>query len=212
MRDHNLLYVGVPKVATRSLLTALTSAPSASRRMRIMFESDVKSLLRRYPEAETYFKFTFVRNPWSRAASCYLDKIKNARPIRLARHLHNRYGLEAGMSFEAFAQWLNSEEGRDDVADRHWMSQHRVLALDQPGLIRYDFVGRLENLAADYKKLQDMTKLDLPPLTHKLKTQAPDGFRRHYNERSIEEIAKRYQRDIELFSYNFDDVSAREES
>ena len=110
------------------------------------------------------------------------------------------------MSFDAFAQWLNSEEGQDDVADRHWMSQHRILALDQPGLITYDFVGRLENLSDDYERLVEITKLDLPPLTHKLKTQAPDDFRKLYNEQSVEQIAKRYQRDIELFGYDFDDT------
>lgn len=204
MRDYRVLYVGVPKVATRSLLAALQSMPSSDKTARLIVELDIGRLLHRYPEARDYFKFTFVRNPWSRAASCYLEKIKNEHPIKHARVLHNRRGLSAGMSFESFAEWLNSADGADDVADRHWMSQHSILALDQPGVISYDFIGRFESLEQDYQRLRELSHLALPHLSHRLKTQAPDEYRTLYTDRSIDLIAMRYARDIQLFRYNFD--------
>lgn len=202
--DHGVLFVGVPKVATRSILMALTSATPAGNRPPIIVELDHETLLRRYPEIETYFRFTFVRSPWSRAVSCYRDKIRNANPIRKTLHLHNRYGLESGMSFDAFAEWLNSAYGSDDVADRHWMSQHRILGYDQPNPITYDFIGRFEDLAEDYQRVRELTDMNLPQLTHRLRTQAPDEYRALYNERNIELIAKRYEKDVDLFGYVFD--------
>lgn len=208
LADQGVLYVGVPKVATRSILVALDSATSDSKHAHRIVELDVETMLNRYPEVATYFKFTFVRNPWSRAASCYLDKIANNDPIKQARHRHNRPGLEAGMPFEAFAEWLITSAGSDDVADRHWMSQHKTLAYDQPGLITYDFVGRFEHLADDYHRLQKLSGLALPSLPHRLKTQAPNQYRDLYNERSIKLIAQRYAQDIDFFGYDFDAASS----
>lgn len=204
MPGDRVLFVGVPKTGTRSILKALQSSASAAKRAPIIAEVDIETLFCRHPEAKSYFKFTFVRNPWSRTTSCYRDKILNADAIKQARHLHNRQGLEAGMPFDAFAEWLNSPEGSDDVADRHWMSQHRILAYDQPGVIKYDFVGRFEHIAQDYERLMEMSGLLLSQLPHQLKTQGPDEYRSLYNDRSNELIAKRYARDIELFGYDFD--------
>lgn len=205
LRDARVLFVGVPKVATRSLIEALTSLPADVGKPEFL-ELDVESLLRRHAEVRDYFKFTFVRNPWSRATSCYLEKIKNEHPIKQARHLHNRRGLEAGMPFEAFAEWLNSREGSDDFADRHWMSQHRILANDRPDLIKYDFIGRFERLAGDFNRLRALTGLLLPELSHKLQTQSPDQYKTLYSKRTIELIARRYARDIEMFGYDFHNV------
>jgi len=208
MTGQKVLYVGVPKVATRSLLAAMDAATAESGQPGLFLETDVETVLRKYPDSSNYFTFTFVRNPWSRAASCYRDKIQNTDRIKSALHFNGRDGLEAGMSFEEFAEWLNTEAGSDDVADRHWMSQYRVLALDERELISYDFVGRLENLLGDYARLQELATVPLPPLSHRLKTQAPDEFKALYNERCVELIAKRYARDIELFAYSFDDSAA----
>jgi hypothetical protein len=109
------------------------------------------------------------------------------------------------MSFDAFAEWLNSTDGSDDVADRHWMSQHRILAYDKPAIIQYDFVGRIERLDADYRRLALASGLTLPDLPHELKSQGPNEYRHLYSDRSIELISQRYARDIELFNYTFED-------
>lgn len=111
--------------------------------------------------------------------SCYLDKIMDEDPIKHARHLYKRRGLEAGMPFEAFAEWLNSPEGSDDFADRHWMSQHRILSNDRPDIIKYEFIGHFERLADDYKRLAELTGLLLPELPHKRQTQSGDQYKTH---------------------------------
>lgn len=203
LRQQKILFVGVPKVATRSLISALTQGERLSGSAEFR-EVDLELLLRNNPEIASFFKFTFVRNPWSRATSCYRDKVMSADAIKRARHLNFRPGLEAGMPFDAFAEWLNTPEGSDDVADRHWMSQHRILFSDRPDLISYDFIGRFERLADDYREVARRTGIALPDLPHKLKTQSQDQYKKAYTDRTIELIARRYARDIELFGYDFD--------
>ena len=201
--DKKLLYAAVPKVATRSIIDALLPQ-TPDRSPPTIFEGDVTSLLRKHPAVGGFFKFTFVRNPWSRITSCYRDKIMVEDPIKQARHMNKRYGLEPGMPFAAFVEWLNSAEGSDDVADRHWMSQFRILAYDQPDLIRYDFTGRFERLEEDYRALQAAIGVALPDLPHRLKTQGPGDYRLLYDDKTTELVARRYARDIELFDYRFD--------
>ena len=203
--DKKLLYVAVPKVATRSIIDALlTRTVGAS--SPTVFESDIVTLVREHPAVGSFFKFTIVRNPWSRITSCYRDKIMVADPIKRARHLNGRYGLEPGMPFAAFVEWLNSPEGSDDVADRHWMSQFRILAYDRPDLIRYNFVGRFERLEDDYRAIQAAASVKLPDLPHRLKTQEPKDYRLMYDDCTAELVARRYARDIELFEYRFDQL------
>lgn len=202
--EPKVLYVGIPKVATRSLLDALQSyCTNESLKFKIA-EYDIARLIDRFDLAEGWFKFTFVRNPWSRAASCYMDKIAVTDEIKWARHMHGRKGLQAGMPFSEFAKWLNSDEGSDAVADRHWISQYQLLGINEKTPLKYDLIGRFENLREDYARLIIDTGLSLPPLTHRLKTQAPSDYKRLYDDRSIQLIADRYSRDIELFGYSFD--------
>jgi hypothetical protein len=206
LRKQKVLYVGIPKVATRSMLTALDDVSATSQTSKVIAEMNISELLRRFPEVRDYFKFTIVRNPWSRAVSCYRDKILNSSPIKQARHLNGRYGLEPGMPFDAFAEWLASPYGSDDVADRHWMSQHKILGFGEEDGLQYDFVGRFESLILDYRKLGSLKKLTLPDLPHRLKTQAPNDYRSIYSEKSFDAISDRYRNDIEIFDYEFDGI------
>ena len=87
------------------------------------------------------------------------------------------------------------------------MSQYRILAYDRPELIKYDFVGRFEQLAQDYGQMQKHAGVDFPPLPHRLRTQGPNEYLEMYNDRCIELVGRRYARDIDLFGYDFDRIS-----
>ena len=102
------------------------------------------------------------------------------------------------MSFDAFADWLNTEEGQDACADRHWMSQYRFLYRDNGDCI-CDFVGRYENLDKDVNKVCKILKIkrislpqsgwisqDPPPISDEVRAL----------------IRQRYAKDYELFGYN----------
>jgi len=106
-------------------------------------------LLREIFFGRSFFRFTFIRNPYSRLLSCYLDRIKNmkSRPyIELIGGMGKSTGYDP--SFEEFITFIC----RQDVhaQNNHW----RVQTADALcGLIDYDFIGRQEQFSVDLARL-----------------------------------------------------------
>ena len=107
--------------------------------------------------------------------------------------------INAGMDFEDFVFWLCSEEGGDDRADRHWISQSRLLE-GADGDLLCDFVGKYENLIADLARISELASIPVVELP------APGpstDYRKYYTKKTSAMIADRYQQDIERFEYSF---------
>lgn len=85
------------------------------------------------------FEFAFVRNPYSRTLSAYLDKI--ARGKRQPLELAKKSGHPP--SFEDFCIYL---EHYGLYENPHWAPQSSVLLLSTN---EYDFIGRTESLDSD---------------------------------------------------------------
>ncbi|MGH1398680.1 MAG: sulfotransferase family protein [Alphaproteobacteria bacterium] len=199
---YKFIYIGIPKVATRSFKTSFHDTNAESFESEI-FETkrDFKKVLKAYPD---YLIFTFTRNPYARALSCYNSKIghKNVSMKKRARILSFYKGLTPGMSFEDFAIWLNSDEGRDERADRHWMSQHRFV-LDGSGRNICDFVGRYECLEDDLNYILHKIGAPTVELQQAGWISGSEGYKDTYTTRAKEEISKRYKDDLSLFKYKY---------
>ena len=89
-----------------------------------------------------YFKFTLVRNPYTRTLSAYLDKVVRGSivPERLSRRHKGR-----PPSFLDFCLYLEDGGLNDEV---HWAPQTRMLVLP---LERFDHVMKLEHFGEDFK-------------------------------------------------------------
>ena len=197
------LFIGIPKVCTQSFLRRFFFDSKIRRDLQIEWVEDrqdtIGTALSRYGD---YYKFSFVRNPWARALSCYNSKINQPTMDKKARILALYKGLHERMSFEDFCVWLNTAEGSDEIADRHWLSQHYFL-YDSEGRQICDFVGRLENLSRDFVNLAQ--KLDLPfeRLGNTGRITHGANYREFYTEGSKALIENRYARDIDLFGYEY---------
>ena len=210
---YKFIYISVPKVATRSILTAL------HREEKVDFNTKEISLplfkILRDNQYSNYFKFTFIRNPWSRIVSTYLDKIKNPdQKMKQAILLHYSK-LTPGMSFQDFVLFLSKGVGKFDLtSDRHWLSQYKFIT-DKKGKFLVDFIGKIENLEFDWSKVCKkigLPEIKLPYLNSrfgwkvdkkKLESFDPFYYREYYTDKTRELIRARYQKDIELFDYEF---------
>ena len=103
------------------------------------------------------FKFCFVRNPYTRLLSCYLDKIKRPGPQSHPLMIQLGYGpfSEKILSFEEFVNAVIEQP--IGVMDPHWRIQY--YATFQEG-IDYDFIGRFENFEIDLKNAIEHTTID----------------------------------------------------
>lgn len=135
----------------------------------------------------SYFKFTFIRNPWARAFSWYKNVMQD--------EIHKkRYGITKQISLNDFLQ-LYAGKGmlRPQL---YWMK-------DFSGSIPLDYIGLFENLMEDFqeicRQIGTTTKITLP---HKIKGTNED-YREFYDDTSRKIILDIYKEEIEMFGYSF---------
>lgn len=135
--------------------------------------------------ADSLFKFAFVRNPWDRLVSEY--------SFILARDNHPRHAeVKALPDFLAYLRY-EKERARG-------RSQARMLAAPD-GRPKIDFVGRFENLNADFAEACARIGIDAS-LPHLNKTKHRD-YREFYDDASRAYVAEAWADEIEAFDYAF---------
>lgn len=141
------------------------------------------------------FRFTFVRNPYEKVVSHFHYRVKT-----------NQTGL--GQNPIPFSEWVKRAYGG---REKKYFDQPRMFApqldwlRDPGGPLLVEFVGRFENLAADYlvvaKKLGRSS--ELPHLkTSKTRNSLPDL----YDEEALEVVRSVFSEDLEYFGYSFEDL------
>ncbi|XP_052068690.1 carbohydrate sulfotransferase 9-like [Mytilus californianus] len=104
---------------------------------------------------KSFTKFIFVRNPYTRLLSGFIDKIYSPNPyywnkigmnaISLARGITNACGHD--VSFKEFVEYIihsnNNPKSRRDV---HFIPAHQLCL---PCYIQYDFIGKIESFEKD---------------------------------------------------------------
>ncbi|MEO2059128.1 MAG: sulfotransferase family 2 domain-containing protein [Mesonia sp.] len=145
----------------------------------------------------SYFKFTFVRNPWDRLVSTYFF-LKNGGltekdRVWAAAHLSDYE------DFESFVKgWLTPAHIHDSL---HFQPQYIFLE-DETGKIAVDFIGRFERINEDFEYVAD--RLGIERRLKKTNTsKRKKNYQEYYNEETRAIVSSVYQRDIELFNYTF---------
>jgi hypothetical protein len=138
--------------------------------------------------AEVYdslFKFAFVRNPWDRLVSRYAHLLRSKD-----RRRHNF--ISSLEKFEDFLQW---EIQRDSANQYPYVT-------DAQGNQIVDFVGHYETLGEDFDKV--CAKLKIQVELPRANVSEHRDYRTYYTPETRGFVAKKFQRDIEMFGYNFD--------
>ncbi len=139
-----------------------------------------------------YFQFAFVRNPWDRLVSCFLDKTKMSIGTKWQLRDYKKY---KNYSFTDFVHAIKN----DDINKCN--SHHRL----QYNLINHnyvDFIGRFENLQTDFNTICDKIKIPRKQLPHKNKTEHTH-YSEYYNDETKNIVAEKYAKDIDYFNYKF---------
>lgn len=134
----------------------------------------------------SYFKFTFVRNPWARAFSWY----KNV--MRDSTHQDN---LKVNNNIP-FKEFLEKFSGKGMLRPQtYWIKSF-------DGSINLDFIGRFETLEDDFQEVCSALNIPHIYLPHKIKG-ASEDYRKYYDNDSIKIISDIYKDEIKLFNYSF---------
>jgi hypothetical protein len=157
---------------------------------------------------DSYFKFSFVRNPWSRLVSVY-------------RYL----GFVEDMPFKQFL--VEKFAGEEDWEPRLFRLPQYDFLFNGSNRQLVDFIGRFENLQAGFDQVcmsiglspitlphvnetgKDRRAMDL--MKQMVKRASPfhrryeehDHYTKYYDNESIELVARLHAKDLEEFGYSF---------
>jgi chondroitin 4-sulfotransferase 11 len=214
LEQYGAVYIDIAKVASSSLKVVFALALELDIRRANGNPHSID-----YPSPATFdpggdrlfpglYAFGFVRNPWDRLVSCYRDKIAGEvadftgmSATGVAHCLARFDAFRRGMSFAEFVSAV--AQIPDSEADEHFRPQHCSLTNDR-GALAVDFVGRYENLGADFSHVA--RRIGLPPHLTLPKLQAnprPVDYRSYYSPATRDLVASRFARDIELLAYEF---------
>ncbi|KAK7088010.1 carbohydrate sulfotransferase 13-like [Littorina saxatilis] len=208
-KRHRLLYCGIQKVGTSFLLRVMKLLIGRVGEGELFNKSFLHgrgmqgkasfSDERNTPETihkilENYdHKFFFVRDPFSRLFSAYMDKVflPDHRMLAIAR----RGGLtreeeEGGgessrqcllnVTFQTFLEVVTSHKKNDP----HWLPMHRHC---DPCNVRFHYVGKMETFRADLEFILGQAGVDLDLLSPDR-----DSFDSDTDLRALQDLAKQY--------------------
>ncbi|WP_126977855.1 sulfotransferase family protein [Frigidibacter oleivorans] len=148
-----------------------------------------------------WFRFTVVRNPYTRTLSAFLGKILSR--AAQSRPFYAWFDPPAPRPpvFRDFVEFLAAGGLWHDI---HWAPQSDVLLLP---VDRFDFIGRFETLEADlqtalHRGFGADTVLDLRPAGPS--TGASAKRAQHYDAETRAMVARLYARDFSIFGYDPD--------
>ncbi|MEJ5255869.1 MAG: sulfotransferase family 2 domain-containing protein [Acidimicrobiales bacterium] len=181
-RRHRFVYYRVAKVATRSI----------SAWLREQLDPEPVYLSGRPTPLDPFhrlFRFGFVRNPWDRLVSCWLDKVVGPTDYWSGTPLK-------GLPFDEFVHHIATWDL--DTCDRHVRRQSALLP--PRGL---DFIGRFEHLAEGIEQVAD--RLGIPAELPQRNTSADrDTYHAYYTPELAELVSRLYAPDVARFGYRFE--------
>jgi len=196
--EQRFVWIAVAKVASMVMHAAIT------KKLGIAFNDwrtcSVGSLAE-VARMDDYFRFGFVRDPWARLYSCYLDKVVGPA-VRDQQFLFGRFGFVPGMPFADFVRGVAGIP--DEEADGHFVGQFFALSHQRRCVV--DYVGRFENLPADWDCLRERFDLDPLPWAPVGSSRARHDFEfhtPHYTPELVNLVRRRYADDVDHFGYEF---------
>jgi hypothetical protein len=198
--DKKLVYLSNPKVACSSIKATLIPAKPKGKTVHQATKSLTRDFLTR--KEKTYYKFTFVRNPFARLVSCYEDRyIKDQRRIDRGKRdalYFDRYLFGYIKHVESFDEFIRKIVRIPTcLHDMHFYPQYNLI-YGRNGARAVDFVGKLKKINEQFKPIQ--VRFGLMPLPHRNKTKKGD-WRDFYTRETAELVRKKYAKDISQFGY-----------
>ena len=207
-KEKKIAYLQIPKVANTSIISCIFKADGKNyedihiklipqrKNITILLKEFYKSI-----EFSEYFKFTFVRNPFTRLVSCYENKYHTDKALLGDTRYFLYYDTYLfGMLKEdrGFANFVHKVTKIPVVlADLHFYPQYNYI-YDRSGNKCVDLIGRMEIIDDDWDAIKEKYKLDTLPHINQTKSM---NWMDYYDRTTAELVYKYYEKDIITFGY-----------
>ncbi len=153
-------------------------------------------------ESSGFFRFTIVRNPYSRLVSAWKNKVVPCEPgcdrlyLEIKGRLPEMHAKEL-ISFAEFVSYLQAK-GDFNAFDPHWRRQVDHLFLEA---LSFSHIGKVEQMAASLARFQQHLGLAEPLLAGKKNVSAPVGLAT-YDQGLANKVHALYREDFERLDYD----------
>ena len=151
----------------------------------------------------SYFVFCFVRNPYTRLLSAYLEKIvkgKHAKRNILIAMGEDPSKLSKDISFQEYVDAVCDQSVSQ--MDLHWRVQYYQTFQDS---VDYDFIGKLENFENDCAYVFSKIREDYADYYRSERRHATNSEKllsKFYSDDLTEKVFNKYKIDFEYFGYD----------
>lgn len=134
---------------------------------------------------DTYYKFTFVRNPWDRFVSAVIFKNKKLQEVP-----------------QLVPQFIEKFLDKMNFTDNLFYKPQYDYLIDDNGKFEMDFVGKTEDMEQDYQKICKHLGIPIEQIDQRNSTKRKQ-YKDVLNDKTKQKIEEIYQNDIKHFSYSF---------
>lgn len=203
-RNLNCIFARVPKTAGSSIVRKINGRKAKGKLLQMKWIKKTNPgldpnhiplpIIRDNMSKESFdgkFKFGFVRNPWDRAVSqwCWEKAFWGSKK----KKKWPKKWKEAQKELESFETFARYRLGKTPMT-KYTQAFH---------VEGCDFIGRFENLQADFDEICPRLKIVYPKLGRYNISKKKKPYAEYYNDELRNIVAKLYEEDIDLFKYVF---------
>ena len=155
-------------------------------------------LCKKITKLDNYFKFAFVRNPYSRMVSNWKMLIDGKYRHEHKHNVENVIKEHMNVKCVRDISFTEFVEMAAEVNNHHWIPQHKYIPID------VDYLGRIENFAQDFASICSRIgkKIKVIP---KRNTTSHNQYTKYYTQKSKKIVHEMYAQDFELYNYKYGD-------
>ena len=179
---YNFIFVHIPKTAGTSMEQVPFMGESYNKHAPIMFYRAMENLANL--EIDNYFKWCFVRDPYTRFISGMLSHVINTE----------LKGLNDNQIRNKITEFVLKGEFGGEVL----RPQHEFVEVEGKNVM--DFLGRFENINEDWSNVCKRIGVQPVDLPHKMKGNYTN-YDYYYTPETRAIISKHYKKDFKMFGY-----------
>lgn len=185
--EKKFLWFRVAKVGTRTIFDVFKNAN--------LFLDAEHPMSCHYPPFlfKDYFKFAFVRNPWDRIVSCWKNKVVDNNYFDFSESQ-----LAEMQEFSCFIDHISNMD--IELCDHHIRLQSKLIDLNN-----IDYIGKFEKFEEHLLEVMQILEIESTKISHRNASSKVNitGYRDHYDNETKQKVHKIYERDINIFSYEY---------
>ena len=153
------------------------------------YHMSVKNIFNKYPIIKNYYKFCFVRNPYTRFISSWLEFKNKGHSWASELFEYN--------TFKDFCLNFSNTEISKDI---HFLPLYKQITIDN--IIYVDYIAKFENIEEEYKFLSNKLNYKFDINVRERPTNISSQFDEYYDKETKNIIYNFYKTDFEIFNYD----------